>query len=231
MAPSTGQIQFGNVYVTYLNDPDFKTQRMKTVQHAQALAIDWISNTLYRSEKKGNWILLMPLDAEIPENLIMASGRIIDLQLDPLEGYVYWTTIHTVECSLLNGFYPAIVMEESSVSNRQFAGLTVDFEHMMFYWLVQDNFGVEIYQAELCKKRYCMRTSVSKIISIDLMRLSYPVLQYYSGRFAWISQANTIYSLELANSQKTEINKGTNLTTLTTFTVVQPKPLPGPCYT
>ncbi|XP_043849360.1 proto-oncogene tyrosine-protein kinase ROS-like [Dromiciops gliroides] len=116
----------------------------------------------------------MPLDAEISERVIMASGRIIDLQLDPLEGYVYWTTIHTVDCALLNGFYPDMIMEESNFSNRQIAGLTVNFEHMMFYWLVQDNFGIEIYQAELCKKSIMFWTQKSlnsvALVAYDLVK-------------------------------------------------------------
>ncbi|XP_056663137.1 proto-oncogene tyrosine-protein kinase ROS-like isoform X1 [Monodelphis domestica] len=70
-----------------------------------------------------------------------------------------------------------------------------------------------------------METSISRIISVDL-RLSSPVLQYYSGRLVWISQTDTIYSLDLANSRKTRINKGMDLTMLTAFVVVQPRPFP-----
>lgn len=55
----------------------------------------------------------------LTENVALAAGRVTDLQLDPLAGFVYWITAHTVEGAHLNGDRPDVLLELPSFSGKQ----------------------------------------------------------------------------------------------------------------
>ncbi|XP_029434573.1 proto-oncogene tyrosine-protein kinase ROS isoform X2 [Rhinatrema bivittatum] len=214
----------GEAYIGFLSDLNSQMRPIKGVQRAHILAFDWIGGMLYWADTKVNRILRMPLDADVPQGVIGVSGRITDLELDPLAGYIYWTTAHTLECARLNGAQLKVLVEIPTFASKQIKGLSVNLEDTMLYWMVQESSRTEIYQAELCKNRYCKTSSSFKIFSVDSVEASYHELQYYSARLAWISETDSIHSVELGRSQSVVVATGTNIIT---FTVVKPRPLPA----
>ncbi|XP_041115905.1 proto-oncogene tyrosine-protein kinase ROS-like [Polyodon spathula] len=214
----------GVTHVTRMHGSDSKTVVLHGVQEVAALAVDWIGNTLYWADRKTNWVWRSSVVGSLTESVAVAAGRVIDLQLDPLAGFVYWITAHTVEGAYLNGDHPNVLLELPSFSGKQIMGLSVDFDHRVFYWVTQDSTTFEIYQADLLLTGQSSSMKPVKIFSSASMRISRPALQYCSGRLVWINQEGSLQLLEVGLKQGLVVSPAVRVSA---FTVVQQKPLPA----
>ncbi|XP_042189964.1 proto-oncogene tyrosine-protein kinase ROS-like [Callorhinchus milii] len=222
----------GVAHITSLAETGSETVVVQGSQNVGALALDWISNTLYWVDNKRNYIFRLPLDADVPVKVRVVVGKVQDLQLDALQGYMYWTTAQTVEYSLMNGKRPGFIEELPNFSGKQISGLTVDFDHGVVYWLTQDSTRLEIYQADLVKKGHSDGRTAKMVLFSDSLKTSQHALQYYCGRLIWINEEEVLQIVELERSQAVHISRSVSVTA---FTVVNPKPLPVedlsvPCY-
>ncbi|XP_067848326.1 proto-oncogene tyrosine-protein kinase ROS-like [Heptranchias perlo] len=217
----------GFAHVTSFVDSDSETEVIQGLQNVGAIAVDWISNTLYwaDSEKNNRFhsgsIFRMPLDAELHTKVRDVAGKIQDLQLDPLRGYMYWTTAQSVEYARINGDQPGLFEELPNFSGKQISGLTLDFDLGALYWLTQDNTRLEINQAQLIRKGN--RRTIKRILSSDSLKTSQHMLQYFFGRLVWINEEGDLQIVELGTNQSVHISSGMPFTA---FTVVHQKPLP-----
>uniref|UniRef100_UPI00398EDE67 proto-oncogene tyrosine-protein kinase ROS-like n=1 Tax=Pristiophorus japonicus TaxID=55135 RepID=UPI00398EDE67 len=125
-------------------------------------------------------IFRMPLDTDVCIKVRDVAGKVQDLQLDPLWGYMYWTTAQSVEYARINGDQPGLFEELPNFSGKQISGLTLDFDLGALYWLTQDTIQLEINQAELIRKGNSR--TVKRILSSDSLKTSQHMLQYYFGR-------------------------------------------------
>ncbi|MGH0138789.1 UNVERIFIED_CONTAM: hypothetical protein FKN15_001751 [Acipenser sinensis] len=214
----------GVAHVTRMHGSDSKTVVLHGVQEVAALAVDWIGNTLHWADRKTNWVLRRSVVGSLTENVALAAGRVIDLQLDPLAGFVYWITAHTVEGAHLNGDRPDVLLELPSFSGKQIMGLSVDFDHRVFYWVTQDSNTFEIYQADLLHTGQNSSVNPVKIFSSASMRISRPALQYCCGRLVWINQEGSLQLVEVGLKQGLIVSPAVRVSA---FTVVQQKPLPA----
>ncbi|XP_052104944.1 low-density lipoprotein receptor-related protein 4-like isoform X2 [Mytilus californianus] len=118
----------------------------KTSGYVDGLVIDWISDNMYFSDSKYNWIIMVPLNStEVYYKLIITTGlyQPHGLAIYPKKGYLFWSDwgdIPKIEMSDLTGGNRRILVNDNIVHPR---GITVDYEANAIYWVDSSKDTVE----------------------------------------------------------------------------------------
>ncbi|XP_075227577.1 receptor protein-tyrosine kinase sevenless [Lycorma delicatula] len=172
-----------NVY--WYNLTSHNHGRLKDMESVGSIAVDWVGKKLYWSKPKQQLIVRGNMNGSQHEPLpILTVAK--ELNVDAIEGFIYWSTGHAVECARLNGkqrktYYPAELF-----SGKQVMGLTLDMDRRGVYWIVRSYEGSTLYRAVMADElKLGEEVEPQKISSLQYPNMQGP-LCYFDDHLVWL---------------------------------------------
>ncbi|XP_042795613.1 proto-oncogene tyrosine-protein kinase ROS isoform X2 [Panthera leo] len=215
----------GDVHVWLLNGTDIsENYRIPNIAGAGALAFDWLGQFLYWA---GRTYVIQRQSLLTGHTDIVTHVKLLvnDMAVDSVGGYLYWTTLHSVESTRLNGESSLVIQAQPWFSGKKVVALTLDLSDGLLYWLVQDSQCIHLYTAVL-RGRSAGDINITEFAAWSTSEISQNTLMYYSGRLFWINGFRIITAQEI--SQRTSVSV-LEPAKFNQFTIIQTslKPLPG----
>ncbi|KAI4460354.1 tyrosine-protein kinase receptor [Holotrichia oblita] len=148
-----------------------KYEQMKNFDSVRSISVDWIDNA-------GNFI---GTEKETLPIVTMANELIVD----SVRAYLYWSTLHTVSCSRLNGDNITIYHTDQLFSGKQVMGLTLDIDHQYVYWIVRGSGGSNLFRAPMAGSDITKGKLEEKVTSLQKADMQGP-LCYFNNRLLWL---------------------------------------------
>uniref|UniRef100_A0A8D2B9G8 Tyrosine-protein kinase receptor n=1 Tax=Sciurus vulgaris TaxID=55149 RepID=A0A8D2B9G8_SCIVU len=215
----------GDVYVRLMNATVIsKNYHIPNIAGAGALAFEWLGHFLYWAGKtyviQRQSMLTGHTDIVIHVKLLVN-----DMVVDSVGGYLYWTTLYSVESTRLNGENSLILQAQPWFSGKKVIALTLDLSDGLLYWLVQDNQCIHLYTAVL-RGQGTGDIIITEFAAWSTSEISQNALMYYSGRLFWINGFRIITAQEIGQRTSVSVSEPTKFNQ---FTIIQTslKPLPG----
>ncbi|KAI4539430.1 hypothetical protein MG293_010822, partial [Ovis ammon polii] len=216
----------GDVYVWLLNGTDIsENYQIPNIAGAGALAFEWLGHFLYWAGKtyviQRQSVLTGCTDIVTHVKLLVN-----DMVVDSVGGYLYWTTLYSVESTRLNGESPLVLQAQPWFSGKKVIALTLDLSDGFLYWLVQDSQCIHLYTAVLRGQSSAGDTTITEFAAWSTSDISQNALMYYSGRLFWINGFRIITAQEIGQRTSVSVLEPAKFNQ---FTIVQTslKPLPG----
>uniref|UniRef100_G1LGZ2 Tyrosine-protein kinase receptor n=1 Tax=Ailuropoda melanoleuca TaxID=9646 RepID=G1LGZ2_AILME len=148
-----------------------------------------------------------------------------DMVVDAVGGFLYWTTLYSVESTRLNGESSLILQAQPWISGKKVIALTLDLSDGLLYWLVQDSQCIHLYAAVL-RGQSSGEPHITEFAAWSTSEISQNTLMYYSGRLFWINGFRIITAQEIGQRASVSVLEPARFNQ---FTIIQPslKPLPG----
>ncbi|KAL6046101.1 hypothetical protein STEG23_023645, partial [Scotinomys teguina] len=215
----------GNVYVWPLNGTEIsENYHIPSIAGAGALAFEWLGHFLYWA---GKTYVIQRQSVLTGHTDIVAHVKLLvnDMAVDSVGGYLYWTTLYSVESTRLNGESSLILQAQPWLSGKKVIALTLDLSDGLLYWLVQDNQCIHLYTAVL-RGRSAGDATITEFAAWSTSEISQNALMYYSGRLFWINGFRIITAQEIGQRTSVSVSEPAKFNQ---FTIIQPslKPLPG----
>ncbi|XP_059797330.1 proto-oncogene tyrosine-protein kinase ROS isoform X2 [Balaenoptera ricei] len=216
----------GDVYVWLLNGTDIsENYHIPNIAGAGALAFEWLGHFLYWA---GKTYVIQRQSLLTGHTDIVTHVKLLvnDMVVDSVGGYLYWTTLYSVESTRLNGESSLILQAQPWFSGKKVIALTLDLSDGLLYWLVQDSQCIHLYTAVLRGQRSAGDTTITEFAAWSTSDISQNSLMYYSGRLFWINGFRIITAQEI--DQRTSVSV-LEPAKFNQFTIIQTslKPLPG----
>uniref|UniRef100_A0A8C5UUN3 Tyrosine-protein kinase receptor n=1 Tax=Microcebus murinus TaxID=30608 RepID=A0A8C5UUN3_MICMU len=215
----------GDVYVWLLNGTDIsENYHIPNIAGAGALAFEWLGHFLYWAGK--TYVIqrqsVLTGHADIVTHVKLLVN---DMVVDSVGGYLYWTTLYSVESTRLNGESSLILQAQPWFSGKKVIALTLDLSDGLLYWLVQDSQCIHLYTAIL-RGQSVGNTIITEFAAWSTSEISQNALMYYSGRLFWINGFRIITTQEIAQRTSVSVLEAAKFNQ---FTIIQTslKPLPG----
>ncbi|XP_054992516.1 proto-oncogene tyrosine-protein kinase ROS isoform X2 [Sorex araneus] len=215
----------GDVYMWLLNGKDTsESYHIPNIAGAVAVAFEWLGHYLYWAGKK-YVIQRQSLLTGHTDIVIHVKLLVNDMVVDSVGGYLYWTTLYSVESTRLNGESHFMLQAQSWFSGKKVIALTLDLSDELLYWLVQDSECIHLYTAIL-RGQSTGNTTITEFAAWSTSEISQNALMYYSGRLFWINGFRIITAQEI--DQRTSVSV-LEPDKIKLFTIIQTslKPLPG----
>ncbi|XP_074649999.1 proto-oncogene tyrosine-protein kinase ROS-like [Tubulanus polymorphus] len=214
----------GRIYKYHKNDSQLSD--VPHIHDATSIVIDWLSGKIYWSNVKQSMIFRSDLSGNSIETVYQASAQ--DMAIDSMAGYLYWTTTHTVECSILNGagHYTYKTLPFLSEKFMYILGLTLDLQDEQLYWIVKSYEGALLYTAPMNSGRAAKTNSQVKQIGTLKAVSRMPMLHYYSNRLFWLNGEDEAVISDETGSNPAAIKFRSK--TVRTMTVIHPSLQPYP---
>nr|XP_048281423.1 proto-oncogene tyrosine-protein kinase ROS isoform X3 [Myodes glareolus] len=215
----------GNVYVRPLNGMDVsENYHIPSIAGAGALAFEWLGHFLYWA---GKTYVIQRQSVLTGHTDIVAHVKLLvnDMAVDSVGGYLYWTTLYSVESTRLNGESPLVLQAQPWLSGKKVIALTLDLSDGFLYWLVQGNQCIHLYTAVL-RGRSVGDSTITEFAAWSPSEISQNALVYYSGRLFWINGFRIITAQEIGQRTSVSVSEPAKFNQ---FTIIQAslKPLPG----
>ncbi|XP_031638812.1 proto-oncogene tyrosine-protein kinase ROS-like [Contarinia nasturtii] len=167
------------------------TKKLDVKDSVQAIAVDWIGrrlywfNPLHQVLTRGN---LINFESEI---LFALTAVEVDIKIDAIRGYLYFSTGNSVEYCRLNcndknrkKFYTI-----ESFTGQKVMGLTLDFDTSRVYWIIRGYESAMLAIAPLIYDEYS--TVVIEEFILTENKILGP-LAYLSNRLMWLQDDHKI---------------------------------------
>ncbi|TKC34119.1 hypothetical protein EI555_007918, partial [Monodon monoceros] len=216
----------GDVYVWLLSGTDIsENYHIPNIAGAGALAFEWLGHFLYWAGKT-YVIQRQSLLTGHTDMVTHVKLLVNDMVVDSVGGYLYWTTLYSVESTRLNGESSLILQAQPWFSGKKVIALTLDLSDGLLYWLVQDSQCIHLYTAVLRGQSSAGDTTITEFAAWSTSDISQNTLMYYSGRLFWINGFRIITAQEI--DQRTSVSV-LEPAKFNQFTIIQTslKPLPG----
>lgn len=215
----------GNVYVRPLNGMDMsENYHIPSIAGACALAFEWLGHFLYWA---GKTYVIQRQSVLTGHTDIVTHVKLLvnDMAVDPVGGYLYWTTLYSVESTRLNGESSLVLQAQPWLSGKKVIALTLDLSDGLLYWLVQDNQCIHLYTAVL-RGWSGADATITEFAAWSTSEISQNALMYYSGRLFWINGFRIITAQEIGQRTSVSVSEPGKFNQ---FTIIQTslKPLPG----
>ncbi|KAL1770156.1 proto-oncoprotein tyrosine-protein kinase ROS [Sigmodon hispidus] len=215
----------GNVYVRPLNGMDIsENYHIPSIAGAGALAFEWLGHFLYWA---GKTYVIQRQSVLTGHTDIVAHVKLLvnDMAVDSVGGYLYWTTLYSVESTRLNGESSLVLQAQPWLSGKKVIALTLDLSDGLLYWLVQDNQCIHLYAAVL-RGQSVEDATITEFAAWSTSEISQNALMYYSGRLFWINGFRIITAQEIGQRTSVSVLEPAKFNQ---FTIIQTslKPLPG----
>ncbi|XP_023396034.2 proto-oncogene tyrosine-protein kinase ROS isoform X1 [Loxodonta africana] len=216
----------GNVYVWLLNGTDIsENYSIPNIAGAGALAFEWLGRYLYWA---GKTYVIQRQSVLTGHTDIVTHVKLLvnDMVVDSVGGYLYWTTLYSVESTRLNGESSLTLQAQTWLSGKKVIALTLDLSDGLLYWLVQDSECIHLYTAVLRGQSSVGDTTITEFAAWSTSEISQNALMYYSGRLFWINGFRIITAQEIGQRTSVSVLEPAKFNQ---FTIIQTslKPLPG----
>ncbi|XP_037699238.1 proto-oncogene tyrosine-protein kinase ROS isoform X2 [Choloepus didactylus] len=215
----------GDVYVWLLNGTDVsENYHISNIAGAGALAFEWLGHYLYWA---GKTYVIQRQSVWTGHTDIVTHVKLLvnDMVVDSVGGYLYWTTLYSVESTRLNGESSLTLQAQPWFSGKKVIALTLDLSDGLLYWLVQDSQCINLYTAVL-RGQNIGDTTITAFAAWSTSEISQNALMYYSGRLFWINGVRIITAQEIGQRTSVSVLEPAKFNQ---FTIIQTslKPLPG----
>ncbi|XP_058422820.1 proto-oncogene tyrosine-protein kinase ROS isoform X2 [Diceros bicornis minor] len=215
----------GDVYVWLLNGTDVsENYHLPNIAGAGALAFEWLGHFLYWA---GKTYVIQRQSVLTGHTDIVTHVKLLvnDMVVDSVGGYLYWTTLYSVESTRLNGESLLVLQAQPWFSGKKVIALTLDLSDGLLYWLVQDSECIHLYTAVL-RGQGVGNTTITEFAAWSTSEISQNALMYYSGRLFWINGFRIITAQEIGQRTSVSVLEPAKFNQ---FTIIQTslKPLPG----
>ncbi|XP_006840039.1 PREDICTED: proto-oncogene tyrosine-protein kinase ROS [Chrysochloris asiatica] len=217
----------GDVYVWLLNGTDILgNYPIPNIVGARALAFEWLGHYLYWA---GKTYVIQRQSVLTGHTDIVTHVKMLvnDMVVDSVGGYLYWTTLYSVESTRLNGESSLTLQAQGKkwLSGKKVIALTLDLSDRLLYWLVQDSECIHLYTAVL-RGQSIGDTTITEFAAWSTSEISQNALMYYSGRLFWINGFRIITAQEIGQRTSVSVLEPAKFNQ---FTIIQTslKPLPG----
>ncbi|XP_073931842.1 proto-oncogene tyrosine-protein kinase ROS isoform X2 [Castor canadensis] len=215
----------GDVYVRPLKGMDvLKNHHIPNISGAGALAFEWLGHFLYWA---GKTYVIQRQSVLTGHTDIVTHVKLLvnDMVVDSVGGFLYWTTLYSVESTRLNGESPLILQAQPWFSGKKIIALTLDLSDGLLYWLVQDSQCIHLYTAIL-RRQSAGDVTITEFAAWSTSEISQNALMYYSGRLFWINGFRIITAQEIGQRTGVSVSEPVKFNQ---FTIIQTslKPLPG----
>ncbi|XP_048649912.1 proto-oncogene tyrosine-protein kinase ROS isoform X1 [Marmota marmota marmota] len=216
----------GDVYVRLLNGTVIsENYHIPNITGAGALAFEWLGHFLYWA---GKTYVIQRQSMLTGHTDIVTHVKLLvnDMVVDSVGGYLYWTTLYSVESTRLNGESSLILQAQPWFSGKKVIALTLDLSDGLLYWLVQDNQCIHLYTAVLRGQGRTEDIIITEFAAWSTSEISQNALMYYSGRLFWINGFRIITAQEIGQRTSVSVSEPAEFNQ---FTIIQTslKPLPG----
>ncbi|XP_075410071.1 proto-oncogene tyrosine-protein kinase ROS isoform X2 [Tenrec ecaudatus] len=216
----------GDVYVWLLNGTEIaESHPIPNIAGAGALAFEWLGHYLYWA---GKTYVIQRQSLLTGHTDIVTHVKLLvnDMVVDSVGGYLYWTTLYSVESTRLNGESPLTLQAQTWFSGKKVIALTLDPSNGLLYWLVQDSECIHLYTAVLREQSSMGNTTITEFAAWSTSEISQNALMYYSGRLFWINGFRIITAQEIGQRTSVSVLEPAKFNQ---FTIIQTslKPLPG----
>ncbi|XP_037376870.1 proto-oncogene tyrosine-protein kinase ROS [Talpa occidentalis] len=215
----------GDVYMWLLNGTDTsENYHIPNIAGAGALAFEWLGHFLYWA---GKTYVIQRQSLLTGHTDIVTHVKLLvnDMVVDSVGGFLYWTTLYSVESTRLNGESSLILQAQPWFSGKKVIALTLDLSDGLLYWLVQDSQCIHLYTAVL-RGQSAGDPIITEFAAWSTSEISQNALMYYSGRLFWINGFRIITAQEISQRTSVSILEPAKFNQ---FTIIQTslKPLPG----
>nr|XP_019596913.1 PREDICTED: proto-oncogene tyrosine-protein kinase ROS isoform X2 [Rhinolophus sinicus] len=215
----------GDVYVWLLSGTDTsENYHIPNIAGAGALAYEWLGHFLYWA---GKTYVIQRQSLLTGHTDIVTHVKLLvnDMVVDSVGGYLYWTTLYSVESTRLNGESSLILQAQPWFSGKKVIALTLDLSDGLLYWLVQDSQCIHLYTAVL-RGQSVGDITITEFAAWSTSEISQNALMYYSGRLFWINGFRIITAQEIGQRNSVSVLESAKFNQ---FTIIQTslKPLPG----
>ncbi|XP_051711345.2 proto-oncogene tyrosine-protein kinase ROS isoform X1 [Oryctolagus cuniculus] len=215
----------GDVYVWLMNGTDVsENYHIPNIAGAGALAFEWLGHFLYWA---GKTYVIQRQSVLTGHTDIVTHVKLLvnDMAVDSVGGYLYWTTLYSVESTRLNGESSLTLQAQPWFSGKKVIALTLDLSDGLLYWLVQDSQCIHLYTAVL-RGQSTGDTTITEFAAWSSSEISQNALMYYSGRLFWINGFRIITAQEIGQRTSVSVSEPAKFNQ---FTIIQTslKPLPG----
>ncbi|XP_023569963.1 proto-oncogene tyrosine-protein kinase ROS [Octodon degus] len=215
----------GDVHVRLLNGSGVSEgRRIPSIAGAGALTFEWLGRSLYWAGK--TYVIHRQSVLTGHADMVTRVKLLVnDMAVDSLGGYLYWTSLYSVESARLNGESALVLQAQPWFSGRKVIALTLDLSDGLLYWLVQDSQCMHLYTA-LLRGQSTGDISIMEFAAWSTSEISQNALMYYSGRLFWINGLRMITAQEIGQRTSVSVSEPTKFDQ---FTIIQTslKPLPG----
>ncbi|XP_046671359.1 proto-oncogene tyrosine-protein kinase ROS-like [Homalodisca vitripennis] len=172
-------------HVLWYNLTSHARGRLRDLESVGSIAVDWVGHKLYWSNPKQQLIIRGNLNGSQQEPLpILTVAK--ELNIDAVEGFIYWSTGHAVESSRLNGKHKKTYYPAELFSGKQVMGLTIDMDSRTVYWIVRSYEGSSLFRASTADK---LKVG-EEILPQKVSSLQYPNMQgplcYFDNHLVWL---------------------------------------------
>nr|XP_004651416.2 proto-oncogene tyrosine-protein kinase ROS [Jaculus jaculus] len=196
----------GDVYVRLLNGIDISTSYTPlNISGVGAFAFEWLGHFLYWA---GKTYMIQRQSVLTGHTDIVTHVKLLvnDIVVDSIGGYLYWTTLYSVESTRLNGENPLVLQEQPWLSGQKVIALTLDLSDGLLYWMVQDSHCIHLYTAIL-RGQSTVGVTITEIAFWSTSEISQNALMYYSGRLFWINGFKIITAQEIGQKSSVSISE------------------------
>ncbi|XP_031634836.1 proto-oncogene tyrosine-protein kinase ROS-like, partial [Contarinia nasturtii] len=179
----------GNTLYSF-NRTTNNTQKLDVKGSVQAIAVDWIGRHLYWFNPLHQVLTRDNLINFKPEILFPLTAVEVDIKIDAIRGYLYFSTGNSVEYCRLNcndknrkKFYSI-----ESFTGRKVMGLTLDFDINRVYWIICGYESATLAIAPLIYDEFS--AVVIEEFTLTENKILGP-LAYLSNRLMWLQDDHT----------------------------------------
>lgn len=168
---------------------------LSKVNGANIMAIDWLSPKLYFSNEVQQTISRCNLDGSQFETLPLFSN-VKELVLDSVNALMYWSTGHSIEVATFNAIHKHKYYQGDYFSNKQIAGLTLDYATNKLYFYVQTRENSSLYSGDLLSAKQLLSgrfdPKLKLISALPAKAFNQGPLNYYSQKMFWLNEDHQV---------------------------------------
>ncbi|KFO24456.1 Proto-oncogene tyrosine-protein kinase ROS, partial [Fukomys damarensis] len=214
----------GEVHVRLLTGSGVSgSHHIPSIAGAGALTFEWLGRFLYWA---GKTYVIQRQSVLTGHTDVVTHVKLLvnDMAVDSVGGYLYWTTLYTVESTRLNGESALVLQAQPWLSGKKVIALTLDLSDGLLYWLVQDSQCIHLYMTIL-RGQSTEHISITEFAAWSTSEISQNALMYYSGRLFWINGFRMITTQEIGQRTSVSVSESAKFNQ---FTIIQSslKPLP-----
>lgn len=191
--------------------------RLEVSDSVQSIAVDWVGRRLYWYNPQKQVITRGNFYGYEQEPLKALAAQKIDLKIDAVGGYMYYSTGHLVAYCRLNGRNYNEYYHIEIYSGKQVMGIALDMDQKRIYWIVRSFDGSSLFHASMAGTGGSLQPQEHILLE---KKIQGP-LMYLSNRLLWLQDDHTVIISNLTGKNLAHL-KNSKLGGVQAFFVVDP---------